>query len=138
MKNENGEDRVMNKMPKISEAEWKIMKIIWDTPKITSTNIIEALKDKEEWKFTTIKSLINRLLNKKAIGFNKLGKEYFYYPLLSEDECIRLQSQSFINRVFNGSINSMLLTFVKLKEISEKDLDELKDILEKSKEKEGL
>ncbi len=127
----------MCKIPKISNAEWEVMKIIWNNYEITSTNIIQALKDKADWKSSTVKSLINRLLNKKAIGFNKLGNEYFYFPLISKDECIILESHSFINRVFNGSIKSMLLTFVESKEISETDIEELKNILSQSSKTKG-
>ncbi len=127
----------MREIPKISNAEWEVMKIIWSHSEITSINIIQELKDKEEWKPATVKSLINRLLNKNAIGFNKLCNEYLYYPLVSEDECINIESQSFINRVFNGSVKSMLLTFVESKEISETDIEELKNIINKSSKKEG-
>ena len=128
---------LMRKIPKISNAEWEVMKIIWNHSEITSTNIIQELKDIEKWKPSTVKSLINRLLNKNAIGFNKLCNEYLYFPLVSEDECINLESKSFINRVFNGSIKSMLLTFVESKEISETDINELKNILDQSRKKEG-
>lgn len=127
----------MSEIPKISNAEWEIMKIIWSHSEITSTNIIQELKDKEEWKPATVKSLINRLLNKNAISFNKLSSEYLYFPLVSEDECIKLESQSFINKVFNGSVKSMLLTFAESKEISASDINELKAILNKSNKKEG-
>ncbi|MBU3177891.1 BlaI/MecI/CopY family transcriptional regulator [Clostridium estertheticum] len=119
----------MHKISKISNAEWEIMKIIWNDSEISSTNIIKELKDKSEWKPATVKSLINRLLNKNIIGFNKLGYEYLYYPLVSESECIKLESFSFVNRVFNGSIKSMLLTFAQSDVLSELDIKELKDIL---------
>jgi len=125
-------DITMREIPKISNAEWEVMKIIWTNSEISSINIIQELKDKTDWKPTTVKSLINRLLNKNAIGFNKLGYEYLYFPLVSEDECIKLESQSFVNKVFNGSIKSMILTFAQSEEISEKDIAELKSILNQS------
>ena len=127
----------MKELPKISDAEWEVMKIIWSNERITSSNIIENLKDKEEWKPSTIKSLINRLLNKNAISFNKNGKEYEYYPLVSEVECVKEESNSFLNKVFNGSVNSMILNFVKSQKLSEEDIEELRNILENSSEKEG-
>lgn len=128
---------IMGQIPKISNAEWEVMKIIWNNFEITSTNIIQELKDKAQWKPTTVKSLISRLLNKNAIGFKKLGNEYLYFPLVSEEECIKLESKSFVDRVFNGSIKSMLLNFAESKEISEADINELKNILKKSGDKEG-
>ena len=127
----------MGEIPKISNAEWEIMKIIWSNREISSTNIIQEIKDKSQWKPATVKSLINRLLNKNVIGFNKTGYEYFYYPKVSEDECIKLESKSFVNRVFNGSIKSMLLSFAQYEEISETDIVELKNILEQSRKTKG-
>ncbi|MBU3158291.1 BlaI/MecI/CopY family transcriptional regulator [Clostridium frigoris] len=127
----------MYEIPKITNAEWEIMKIIWISPKISAINIINKLKDKSEWKPATVKTLINRLLTKSAIGFNKIGYEYLYFPLVSEDECIKLEGLSFVNRVFNGSIKSMLLTFVQSEVISETDIAELKRILNQSSKTKG-
>ena len=130
-------DITMSEIPKISNAEWEVMKIIWINSEISSINIIQELKDKSEWKPATVKSLINRLLNKNAIGFNKSGNEYLYFPLVLEDECIKLESHSFINRVFDGSIKSMILTFAQSKELSETDIAELKNILNQSSKTKG-
>jgi BlaI family penicillinase repressor len=116
-------------IPKISDAEWEIMKIIWANSEISSFNIIKKLKDKSEWKPATIRSLINRLLNKNAIGFNKSGHEYLYFPLVSKNDCIKLESYSFVNRVFNGSIKSMLIAFVCSGLISESDINENKNVM---------
>jgi BlaI family penicillinase repressor len=127
----------MIQIPKISNAEWEVMKIIWNHSEIASNNIIQELKDKSEWKRTTVKSLINRLLKKNAIGFNKVGNEYLYFSLVLESECIKLESDSFINRVFNGSIQSLLLSFVDSEEISESDISELKKILNHSSKTKG-
>ena len=119
----------MKNLPKISDSEWEVMKIIWSKEEATANEIIDNIKGKQEWKNTTIKSLINRLLNKEAIGFRKNGKEYFYYPLISEEECIKEESQSFLKRVFNGSLNDMILNLVKSEELTNEDINELRDIL---------
>ena len=87
--------------------------------------------------FRSVKTLINRLLTKLAIGFNKVGYEYLYFPLVSEDECVKIESKSFINRVFNGSMKSLLLTFTQSEEISETDIAELKNILDRAKKTKG-
>ena len=122
----------MCEIPKISDSEWEVMKVIWSKNEVTSNEIIEELKEKKIWKNTTIKSLINRLLKKEAIGFKKDGKEYIYYPLVSEKVCIREESKSFLQKVFNGSINEMILNLVNNKELSESEIKELKEILTKN------
>lgn len=119
----------MSKLPKISDAEWEVMRIIWNLEEVTSSEVIDNLKDKQNWKNTTIKSLISRLLNKEAIGFKKVGKEYFYFPLVSEEECIQEESKSFLKKVFNGSLNSMLLSFIKSDNLTKEEIRELKDAL---------
>lgn len=116
-------------VPKISEAEWQIMKLIWKNSGATAGEIIEEISVNSDWKIATIKSLINRLLKKEAIGFEKRGREYFYYPLVLESECIKEESKSFINRFFNGSINSMLVNFVKDEALTKDEIKELRDIL---------
>ena len=119
----------MRKIVAISDAELEIMKIIWKNPNITANKIIEQLKGKTEWKPNTIKTLINRLLNKGAIDFEKEGKEYYYYNLINEEEYKISESKSFLNKIFNGSMNLMLMNFIKTKNLSEKDIEELKKIL---------
>lgn len=119
----------MKNLPKISDSEWEVMKIIWSKEEATANEIIEKLKGKQEWKNTTIKSLINRLLNKEAIGFRKNVKEYFYYPLISEEEYIKEESKSFLKKVFNGSLNEMVLNLVKSEKLTQEDINELRDIL---------
>lgn len=123
----------MKEIPSISDSELTIMKIIWKKPNITANKIIEQLEDKIQWKPNTVKTLINRLLNKKVISFNKEGKEYYYYALVEEESYINEESSSFLNKIFNGSVSSMVLNFVKNKKISDEEIEELKDILNKAR-----
>lgn len=128
----------MKELPKISDSEWEVMKIIWKNDTITSTEIIKELQEKTNWKAPTIKTLINRLLNKEAINFTKKGKEYYYFSIISEEECVREESESFLNKVFNGSLNSMMTNFVKSQKLTNTEINELKSILNnyEAKEKE--
>lgn len=126
----------MINVPSISDAEWEVMKIIWKQGEATANEIVEQLKESVNWKPNTIKTLINRLLNKEVIGFNKLGKEYSYFALVSEEECIKAESESFLKKVFNGSFNSMVMNFVNSKELSKEDIEELRNILNNSEKEE--
>ena len=66
----------MKKIPSISEAEHQVMKVIWKNNPIMASEIINILTEKTDWKPKTIKTLINRLLKKEAIGYEKSGREY--------------------------------------------------------------
>ena len=74
----------MIKIPKISEAEWVVMKVIWFKNPITANRIVERLSGVTTWNPNTIKTLINRLAKKGAIGYETKGREYHYYPLIEE------------------------------------------------------
>ncbi|MBZ9633782.1 BlaI/MecI/CopY family transcriptional regulator [Clostridium sp. FP1] len=61
-------------------------------------------------------------------------KPYYYSPLLSENECIKAESESFIKRVFNGSLNGVFADFLNESKLSDEEIEELRNILDKKKE----
>ncbi len=125
----------MEKLPSISEAEHQVMKVIWNDNPITSMKIIQALTQITDWKPKTIKTLINRLLKKGAIGYEASGNKYNYYPLIEEEVFVKAESHSFLRRVFGGAMKPMLSTMVENEDLSPEDIDDLKHILEKKKGK---
>lgn len=120
----------MEEIPKISEAEWEVMKIVWADSPCTSNQIIEALESTKDWKPKTIKTLISRLVSKNALGFKEEGRKYLYYPLVNENECIRAENQTFLSKVYNGAIKTMLVSFLKESDLSKDDIEDLKRILD--------
>ena len=125
----------MDNLPEISEAEHQVMKVIWNDNPITAMEIIKNLTRMTDWKPNTIKTFINRLLNKGAIGFEKSGKEYNYYPLIEEADFVKTESRLFLNRIFGGSLKPMLVTMVENEDLTLEDIEDLKSrILEKRQE----
>ncbi|MFC1783064.1 BlaI/MecI/CopY family transcriptional regulator [Planctomycetota bacterium] len=120
----------MKKIPKISESEWRVMQVLWDRSPITANEIVKALSKKTLWKPKTIKTLISRLLQKKAIGFQKKGRQYHYFPLFSQAECIRAETKFFLARVYGGGLKPMLAAFLEHQNLSKQDIAELKQLLE--------
>ena len=121
--------------PRISEAEWEIMKICWGKPLVTAQEIIETLAAKDEWHPKTVKTLLNRLVKKRALGFKKAGRAYLYQPLVAENDCVTAESQSFLDRVFGGSLQPMLAHLVENRRLSPKEIAELKNLLNRKKKK---
>ena len=120
----------MSKMPKVSEAEWVVMQVLWSQGARTANEIIQELEGKVQWNPRTIRTLINRLLNKRAIHFDKEGREYRYSPAVSEDQCTRYERLSFLGRVYHGATKPMIAAFLEDARLSKKDIAELKAILE--------
>lgn len=118
-------------MEKISEAEYEVMKVLWDNGEMTSIDIIDCLSKKKKWNHNTIRTLITRLLNKKAIKIvSKEGKTYIYTYVLKQDKYIKQESTNFIDKLYNGSVKNMLLNFVKEDRLSKEDINDLIKLIE--------
>ena len=126
----------MEQVPSISEAEHQVMKVIWMNNPIMASEIINILTEKTDWKPKTIKTLINRLLKKEAIGYEKSGREYIYYPIIEEADFVKTESRMFVKRLFGGAMKPMLVSMVENEDLTLEDIDELrKYIIEKKKGK---
>lgn len=116
---------------KISDAEWIVMKVLWEEAPLTAAKIIEALSSNTEWSPKTIHSLISRLVKKGALGVNKEMPQYEFYPLVDKRDVILEETRSFIQKVYDGSLHLMLANFIKDEKISEKEIEELQRLLDK-------
>lgn len=121
----------MNDVPQISEAELEVMKIVWKGDNLTAGQIVSALSEKSEWKPKTIHTLIKRLLEKGALAAIKNNSKVFLYSAaICEDEYKRFANESFLKKLYNGSLDLMLSTFIKDRKISEQELSSLRKILD--------
>jgi BlaI family transcriptional regulator, penicillinase repressor len=124
----------VSEIPKISEAEWEVMKIVWSkSSPCTANDIVDALTDVTDWKPNTIKTLINRLVKKKALGYKEEGRLYLYYSMVTQAESIKSETKSFVKRVFGGALQPMLVTFLQEEKLSADEIEELKRIIEERK-----
>ena len=125
----------MAEKPKVSDAEWQVMRVLWKKSPLTVKEVIDILSKKTTWKSETIRTLINRLTKKKALGFEKKGRRYYFYPLLSQEKCVRADAESFLARVGAAILKPILTTFIEKEKLSDKDIEELQRILVKKGEK---
>ena len=121
----------MKRVPRISESEWQVMKVVWAKAPCSAGEVIESLSKADPTLHPkTIKTFLNRLASKKALGFRKEGRSYLYRPLVSESQCVDAASESFLDRVFGGSLKPMLAHFVERKKLSAAEIRELRDLLQ--------
>jgi len=106
------------------------MKVLWSAPGLTADDVVAALRGKVTWSARTIRTLINRLLQKKALTYEKEGRRYRYFPAVNRDQCIRQARRSFVQRVYGGTIAPMLAAFIDDAELSPEDIRELKQMLD--------
>jgi len=116
---------------KISDAEWIVMRVLWASQApLTTTNIIEALNTEINWSPKTIHSLISRLVKKEVLGVDKSYGQHQFYPLVVKEECVKEETVSFIKKIYEGSFYNMVVNFINDDKISQKEIGELKKILD--------
>jgi BlaI family penicillinase repressor len=121
----------MKHVPRISEAEWRVMKPLWAKSPQTGNQIVQSLSGVIQWSPKTVRTLLGRLVRKKALGCKRQGREYLYYPLVKREACARAESRSFLRRVFDGAVRPMLAAVIEEVDLSAEDIRELKRILDK-------
>jgi BlaI family penicillinase repressor len=122
-------------IPKISEAELEIMKVLWEKSPQTANEVIDMLEEKMDWKPKTIRTLINRLVQKEALTYHQeKGRMYEYYPLVSQESYIQVETKSLLKRFCGASFKPLIVNFLKEEKLSSEDINELKQILEEKNE----
>ena len=123
-------------MKNISEAELEVMQVLWSRGESTSLEIISEVKKKKEWKSNTIKTLISRLVTKEFIDVIRENKSLLVYKSkVSEEDYKSKETSNFIEKLYNGSINNMLVAFAKSNKLSKKDLEDLMKLVEDEEDK---
>jgi BlaI family penicillinase repressor len=120
----------MKKVPRISEAEWQVMELLWHQSPLGTSSIVEALTRTTNWKRETIRTLINRLVQKKALSFEQKGRKYFFYPIVDEADCVRAEAKSFLRRFSDRAVEPILLTFVEQARLSPEQIKRLRQLLQ--------
>ena len=121
----------MSDLPQISESEFEIMKIVWKYAPISTNEITEKLLQTTSWSPKTIQTLIKRLVIKGALTYEKQSRVFIYTPLVKESEYIVQESNSFLNRYYNGDITAMLSAYIENDRLSEAEINTLRSLLSK-------
>ncbi|MHB8521093.1 MAG: BlaI/MecI/CopY family transcriptional regulator [Limisphaerales bacterium] len=121
------------RLPQISDAEWVVMKVVWNQAPITANQVVAALERRTDWKPKTIQTLLRRLVLKGALAFEKQGREYLFEPRVDAVACVRAASRSFLRRFFDGEVAPFLACFLEQEKLTPKEVQELKEILDGKK-----
>lgn len=113
----------------ISDAEAVVMDVLWKRHPASADEVVAALAGRAEWAEPTVKTLLNRLLNKGAIQAEKEGRRYLYSPVLSRDAWLAEQSAGLVDRLFGGRVAPLVAHFSEQRKLSSVDIAELKRLI---------
>jgi BlaI family penicillinase repressor len=119
---------------RMTHAEWEVMMVLWQGGRAAASAVVEQLHESKSWSLATVRTLLRRLVNKGALAQEAEGKRYIYTPLVTMEECVHQESESFWDRVLGRAPSAALLHLVKRAELSKEDIQELRRIL-RDKEK---
>lgn len=125
----------MSSLPQISEAEFEVMKIVWKHAPISTNEITDQLLQTTSWSPKTIQTLIKRLVTKGALTYEKQSRVFVYTPLVEENEYIGQESNSFLEKFYNGDITAMLSAYIENDKLSETEIDTLRTLLSRRSKK---
>lgn len=115
----------------ITDAELEIMKVLWEKKSLTLNALVEELSKEEPKNKSTIKTLLYRLIDKKMVkSVEKNKKENEYKPLMTEKKYFRSANENFLDKVYDGNVNNMLLNFVEDKKITKEEIEKLLNIMD--------
>lgn len=114
----------------ISEAESVVMEVLWQTQPLAAEDVVAALGDAQQWQEATIKTLLNRLLNKGAIAATKDGRRYLYSPVLQREDWVLGESQGLLKRLFDGRVAPLVAHFSEHRKLSKTDIADLRKLIE--------
>lgn len=124
----------MVKNVKIPDAELEIMMIIWDSNgSVTSEDIMKKLDGKKTWKRTTVLKFLSRLTERGFLSLEKKSKTNVYCPLIKQDEYLEYECKNFLERICQNSVKKLVATLYSSKSISEDDLAELRQFIDKER-----
>ena len=114
----------------ISDAESRVMEVLWDKNPATSDDVVAELSKTTDWQEPTIKTLLNRLLKKRAIAAERDGRRYLYRPLIKREDYIDAASTTLLDRLFGGRVAPLVAHFSDRRKLTKKDIAELKRLIE--------
>lgn len=127
----------MKKLPQISEAEFKVMKVVWARAPVSTNEVTDVLTRTTSWSPKTIQTMVKRLVAKHALAYEKQGRVFVYTPLVQEDEYVRQKSLSFLDRYYGGDLTAMVSSCLEPDGLTDAELTSLYALLSKKTAEEG-
>jgi BlaI family transcriptional regulator, penicillinase repressor len=117
------------KSPTLTEQELEIMKIVWAREVASVRDVYEALLERRKIAYTTVMTMMKILEQKKYLLKTQEDRAYIYRPAKPKNQVIKGMVREFVNRVFNGSAEPLLVHLIEDRRLSEKDLEEIAEMI---------
>lgn len=122
----------MKKSLQISEAEWQVMKVLWQYPGLCASKVTTEVSKENNWSDGTTRTYLRRLIDKGALRYEQDRADsriYYYFPIIDENSAMKSEGKSFLKRIVKGKVGIVIASLIEETELSDKEIAELENIL---------
>lgn len=115
---------------RLSDAEWCVMEVLWSAARpLTAIEIADNVPDERGWSLATVKSLLSRLLGKRAVEPRKDGRRFLYVPAIDREPYVAAESRRFVRRMFGGTLSPLFAQMAEEEALDDEDLARIEAML---------
>jgi predicted transcriptional regulator len=119
---------------RISDAEYAVMEALWEQSPLTATEVSDKVSDERGWSLATVKTLLSRLVAKKAVSTEPDGRRFLYSPTIERTRYVGSESRRLVDRLFGGRAAPLLVHLVEAEALSDEDIDEIERLIRELKQ----
>ena len=119
---------------RLSDAELDVMEALWDAPgPLSATDVAGKVAAERQWSLATVKSLLSRLLAKRAIEPARDGRRFLYTPLIERESYVGAESRRFVGRLFGGKLSPLIAQMAEEEALDDDDVAQIEALLRRLK-----
>ncbi len=127
--------RSKSRVPRLSDAEWTVMKPLWEKGPLAARDLYAALPRGHGWSHETVKTMLARLVKKGAVAYTPVGNSYLYQARFAREEIVSAEVKDFKRRVLDGALAPFLVNFFEGRPPSDGELEVLEQLIRQSRRK---
>jgi len=113
----------------LSDAEWEVMKVVWESGPQAAREIYARIPSERRWAHATVKTILRRLVNKGWLTYTRVGNSFLYEPAVSRRKGLRSAIRCFSDRVLGGSLAPFVAYYAQEKRLTPEDVAQLEKLV---------
>ncbi len=115
----------------LTDPEWRLMNVLWDENPLSAGQVLER-QDQDSWAYTTVKTMLSRLVDKGVVSESKQGNTSFYSPLLERTDARQAAVHKLAEKAFGGALGPLMKFMAKSEKLSDKDRESIQRMLDEA------
>jgi BlaI family penicillinase repressor len=120
--------------PELTEAEWIIMKVVWENEPCAAGTVQEALEESKDWAYSTVKTTMDRMANKSLLKITKIRNLQLFSSVISQEDAKKGEFRKMLKRAFDGALTPMMQFLLQQEDLSKDDLSQLRQFVDNAQQ----